>query len=240
MGANDGLAGGTTLALPSWGGSRVPRTRERKPPATRFCGTCGYGFARDAADECPMCARFEQPRIEFALPRPTNPVRQASPGARLAVDASAAPNERPTPAEYRAVLAARRSATAAGDDQGGGNAAMVIRTRALREASGPRSVAPLPPPAGASPAAAEKARRKSGPTPPPPRKTGKTVSAVAPAHTALPAPDATQVVGPVAERKHAGSARREVKWRRGLWVVVVLTGSALIGASVPLVMSLMR
>ena len=111
----------------------MPRTRKRSA-AARFCRACGYEFARDTEDDCPMCARFEQFRTQFAVPRPSELAgRRTNSEERLDVDHPVASADRsPTASEYRAILAAQRRTTASPDD-GGGPAETVIRTPALRQ-----------------------------------------------------------------------------------------------------------
>ncbi len=98
----------------------MPRTESTKKRSIRFCGHCGYELARDNDGACPMCRRFEQLRLDFSVPRPS--------------DAGGWP---PTPAEYRALLAERRSRAAVT----GHPIPTVIRTAAMRQAQ-----VPHPPP----------------------------------------------------------------------------------------------
>ncbi len=44
-----------------------PATRQKR--SIRFCGDCGYELARDNDGACPMCARFEQLRVDLAAHR---------------------------------------------------------------------------------------------------------------------------------------------------------------------------
>jgi hypothetical protein len=46
-----------------------PRTNKRKRAVRRFCGNCGYELAVEGDGKCPMCPRFEQVRVDSALPR---------------------------------------------------------------------------------------------------------------------------------------------------------------------------
>ena len=83
-----------------------------KKTAARFCGDCGYEFARDDTGECRMCARLEQLRDEATVLRPNERANQQALIAE-SIDADlVAPAEwPPTAAEYRAMLAARRRST---------------------------------------------------------------------------------------------------------------------------------
>ena len=91
-----------------------------------------------------MCARFEQLRIEFTVPRPSELLGlRSGPEERLDVNQPVASEDRPaTASEYRAVLAAWRARTASADTGSGGPAATVIRTPALRQPARARVEAP--------------------------------------------------------------------------------------------------
>ena len=141
----------------------------RKTAAARFCGACGYELARVRADdECPMCARFEQLRIEFTVPRPSELAGlRTGPDERLDVNQPVASEDRPaTASEYRAVLAAWRARTASADGGSGGPAATVIRTPSLRHPARAPIGAPTAALTSGSPASPNKprARRKDRPT----------------------------------------------------------------------------
>lgn len=215
----------------------MPRTRGRKTAAARYCLHCGYEFARDRK-ECPMCARFEQLRIELALARESQ-IAGAHPGPRgpLAVNDSAASDDRPATAlEYSAILAARRSRRASADSRDGGTT-KVILTQALRQPANRRMEAPGAALAGDSAAAPEKTRRKNLPLLTPSRGV---LRAAAKERSALPAPSAHQLTCAPAQRHRAAFSRHGVQWERVLWVVVALGTSALIGASVPWLLSMNR
>jgi hypothetical protein len=117
----------------------VPRTESPKKRSVRFCGDCGYELARDNDGTCPMCRRFEQLRLDFTVPRPSDLATHRA-GSRN-TDLSGVPDEwPPTVAEYRAILAERRLRS----DSPGQHAATVIRTAAMRQTQVP------PPPRGAT------------------------------------------------------------------------------------------
>lgn len=105
----------------------MPRTEGPKKRGVRFCGGCGYELARDNDGTCPMCRRFEQLRLDFIVPRPSDLTTQR-PGSDT--DVAVVPDEwPPTVAEYRAILAERRLRSAAL----GQGAPTVIRTPALKQ-----------------------------------------------------------------------------------------------------------
>ncbi len=154
----------------------------RKAAAARFCGDCGYEFARDSTgDECPICPRFEQLRTEFAVPRPSELARLHSrPEERLDANHPVASADRlPTASEYRALLAASRASIASANGGSGGPVATVIRTPSLRHPAEARMGASTAVLTRGSPAPPKKpaARRKDRPTatltrgsPAPPKK----------------------------------------------------------------------
>ena len=110
----------------------MPRTESPKKRKVRFCGDCGYELARDNDGTCPMCRRFEQLRLDFTVPRPSD-LATHRPGSGTA-DVSGGPEEwPPTVAEYRAILAERRLRSGSL----GQPAAPVIRTPALRQSQVP-------------------------------------------------------------------------------------------------------
>ena len=49
------------------------RRNNRKHAVRRFCGNCGYELALEGDGTCPMCPRFEQFRVDVALPPPSEP-----------------------------------------------------------------------------------------------------------------------------------------------------------------------
>jgi hypothetical protein len=117
----------------------VPRTESPKKRSVPFCGDCGYELARDNDGTCPMCRRFEQLRLDFIVPRPSD-FAAHRPGSRN-TGVSGVPDEwLPTVAEYRAILAERRLRS----DSPGQHAATVIRTAAMRQTQ------VSPPPRGAT------------------------------------------------------------------------------------------
>jgi hypothetical protein len=119
----------------------VPRTKDPKKRAIRFCGECGYELAPDNDGTCPMCRRFEQLRLDFTVPRPSD--RAAHRGEARDTNVSAAPDEWPPPvAEYRAMLAERRIRSTPADQSRG----RVIRTAGLTQ----MRVPPAPGSAGAA------------------------------------------------------------------------------------------
>ena len=164
----------------------------RKKAAARFCGDCGYEFARDDHGECRMCARFEQLRDESALRRPKEPAHRPAHSGE-AIDSGPVPSADwpPTPAEYRAILAARRRSTASPEGQSRGPAATVIGTPAL----------PQPANSGAEETATPIA--KDSPRPPKKRSTARRNSR--PPTVALPDESATPPKSKV-RRKSPASA----------------------------------
>ena len=196
----------------------------RKKAAARFCRACGYEFARDDSDECRMCARFEQLRIESAVPRPSElGSRQTLPEEPLDIGDPVPSVERPTtPSEYRAVLAARRARTPSADGQSRGPAATVIGTPALPRPANSPMEAPTAALAGESAPPRKKkptARRKSRPTPTPtPPPGGPTpilirlrVPPLQPANVSMEAPAPTVLrESPSPEEK--SPARRESRY----------------------------
>jgi hypothetical protein len=133
----------------------------RKKAATRFCGDCGYEFARDDTGECRMCARFEQLREESAVLRPNEHAnRRASFGQAIETGPPPFVEWPPTPAEYRAILVGRRTPSAEGLSRG--PAATVIGTPAL---ANPALQAPTAAHLDGSPKKKSAARRDSRPMP---------------------------------------------------------------------------
>ena len=113
----------------------MPRTEEPKKRAIRICGDCGYELRPDNDGPCPMCERFEQLRIDFTVPRPSDLAAHRA-DVRHTDVLSAAPDARPpTVAEYRAILAERRD----GSTPAGQSRAMVIRTPGLTQIRVPLS-----------------------------------------------------------------------------------------------------
>lgn len=106
----------------------MPRTEKPQKRAIRFCGDCGYEFGPDSDGTCPMCPRFEQLRMDFTVPRPSE---LAAHRAEVRdTDVSAAPDEwPPTAAEYRAILEERQGGSTPADQSRG----RVIRTPGLRQ-----------------------------------------------------------------------------------------------------------
>ncbi len=105
----------------------MPRTESPKKRSVRSCGDCGQELVLDNDGTCPKCRRFEQLRLAFIVPRPSDLTTTHRPGSQdVKVSGGEMP---PTVAEYRAILAERRqrSASLAQHD------AMVIRTHALRQ-----------------------------------------------------------------------------------------------------------
>ena len=110
----------------------MSRTESPKKRSVRFCGDCGYELARDNDGTCPMCRRFEQLRLDFTVPRPSD-LATHRPGSRN-TDVSGVSDEWPsTVAEYRAILTERRRRSDSPDQ----HAATVIRTAALRQTQVP-------------------------------------------------------------------------------------------------------
>lgn len=222
----------------------------RKTTTPRFCRDCGYELARDRVGACPMCARFEQLRIEFDAPRPSEPAeRPATPQTPHGViDPLTAGDRRPTPSEYRAILAAQLTRRASAEDMGEHLATVISpslrrpanrRTKAALVAgeSPAPSTEPVVPPGNKSPA-----RRKDRPTAPKVREGAASISAVERLETReegtrLPAVDARLRTRAGAEREHPASYDRAYPWQTALWVIVA---GALAGASVPIISLLIR
>lgn len=122
------------------------RTKSKSnKPVTRFCGDCGYELAPANEGRCPMCARFEQLRMEFVVPRPREPVSQATqrPKPSAADLPSGSAERRPTAAEYRAIIAAHRARSGST----GGSAGAVIGNRSLiQPRAAPKEDRTAPPP----------------------------------------------------------------------------------------------
>jgi len=119
----------------------VPRTANPKKRSVRFCGDCGYELARDNDGACPMCARFEQLRIDFTVPRPSD--LAAHRAGTLDTNVPVVADDRPpTVREYRSILAERRLGSASTAE----SAATVIRTPGLR-----RTMIPSPPTGATAP-----------------------------------------------------------------------------------------
>ena len=51
-------------------GALMARKPESTKTGARFCRRCGYKFSLSGDGECPMCARLEQTRRDFVVPRP--------------------------------------------------------------------------------------------------------------------------------------------------------------------------
>jgi len=185
-----------------------------KSAAARFCRHCGYEFARGSTDECPMCARFEQSRTEFTVPRPSELAgRQTRSEERLDINHPVASADRlATALEHPVVFAAQRARTASADGRSGGPTATAIRTPALQQLSSSR-VGARAAPAGQSP------------TPP----EGSTARAK----------DRHRVIGAPAVPHHAASSSGWALSETAIWVLVGVM-SALISASVPLLLYLIR
>lgn len=141
----------------------MPRTDNPKKRAIRFCGDCGYELAPQHDGPCPMCPRFEQLRMDFAVPRPSElATRRAETAHMVSVSPGDWP---PTPSEYRAILAERRLGSTSAEDMA---VARVIRTPGLTQIR-----VPAPPPGTNAPGdddlsapstEPKPARRESSPT----------------------------------------------------------------------------
>ena len=221
--------------------------------AARYCGDCGYELARDSTAQCPMCARYEQFRTAAAVPVQSDPAGRHTTEPPLDVDDSQASGDRrPTPAEYRAVLAAQRARTSADDRSARG--ATVIQTPTLRqppkaptEAVSAALAAETPAPSKKSPAPSKKkprARRKNRP-PPPILESTRSVpapdaenSAAAEEDVVLPViADAHRVTPAEAVPQHAALSDRGYPWQTALWVGVA---GALLAALASLLQALPR
>ncbi len=213
-----------------------------KSAAARFCRHCGYEFARGSTDECPMCARFEQSRTEFTVPRPSELAgRQTRSEERPDINNPVASADRlATALEHPVVFAAQRARTASADGRSGGPTATAIRTPALQQLSSSR-VGARAAPAGQSPTPPEgsTAWAKDRPAPPPTRESAPSLPAPGEENTALPAPDAHRVIGAPAVPHHAASSSGRALSETAIWVLVGVM-SALISASVPLLLYLIR
>lgn len=212
----------------------------------RFCRNCGYEFPPGDTGECRMCARFEQLRAEFSIPRPreldgrhvrlVEPVNITDPVPSVELPA--------TPSRGRVVFASQRGKTASADGRSGAPTATVIRTPALLQPADATTGAPLTALAGESPAPAERSpgrRKNRRPTPPPTESAwslsaAAKTSAAAEENTALPAQDVHRVIRGVV-RHRAALSDRDYPWLTAIWVAA---GGALIGASVALLYYLIR
>jgi hypothetical protein len=124
----------------------VPRLLGSKSTAPRLCPTCGYKLAGGRDEACPMCARFEQLRTEFAVPRPSE-LASLRTHDNESPDANQPPvsfDRSPTASEYRAAFAAQRARAASA----GRASAGVLRTRELRQPASRRTESPTTPPVG--------------------------------------------------------------------------------------------
>ena len=110
----------------------MPRTENSKRRGIRFCGDCGYELARDNDGTRPMCRRFEQLRLDFTVPRPSDLAAQRA-GSRDTDSSEVAEGWPPTVAEYRAILAERRLRSGSS----GQDSLAVIRTPALKQSQLP-------------------------------------------------------------------------------------------------------
>ena len=179
----------------------------RKTAAPKFCGDCGYKFARDLTGPCPMCARFEQLRIQVA-----------------------AVGRRPTPSEYRAVLAAQvaRRALVEGRNE---HAATVISPALRRQAKGrvkahlaTEASPTLPSGPLVSPITKPTARRRDRRT----SQVRENARGVPGAErqmsweeiTRPAAVDAHLVARARKQREHRAASEREYPWLIALWVIV--------------------
>ena len=216
----------------------------RKTAADRYCRDCGYELARDTT-ECPMCARYEQFRTYAAVPLGSDPAGRHASEAPVDVDDSrASGDQQPTPAEYRAVLAAQRARTSAEDRSARG--ATLIRTPTLRQRAKARTEAPTAALAGETPAPLEKSPWKPKPKPKarhqkrPPRPAPESARSV-------PGPDvqgsataeerAVVRVSPDTHRNTPAEADRGYPWQTALWVGVA---GALAAALASLLQTLTR
>ena len=141
----------------------MPRTEKPKKHAIRICSNCGYKFRPDDDGACPVCARFEQLRIDFTVPRPSD---LAAHRAEVRDTEVAAPDAwPPTIAEYRAMLAERGLGSApVGQSRG-----RVIQTPELTR------IRVAPPPGSTSGPDAEELASPVSPRPP-----GKEASSTSP------------------------------------------------------------
>ena len=220
----------------------------RKTATRRFCGDCGYEFGRDRDAPCPMCARFEQLRIEFAAPRSGElaggpPPRAGSPPG---VSDPTAVDRWPTPSEYRAILAAQRARRASAEDRAEYPATVIqpsLRqpTKGLVQAP---SVAdePKAPSRDASVAPKKRTprRRKDLRNVPPIQEDAGSVSATEKGEFGedkieLPVVDAH--LNAQAREREQPASDLEYPWQTALWVILV---GALVGASVPIISLFIR
>lgn len=125
----------------------MPRTDNSRKGAIRICADCGYELALGHDGPCPMCPRFEQLRVDFAMPRPSE--LAAHRAALRGAHSGASGDQQLTPSGYRALLAERRLGSVSDGEAHG----RVVRTRALTQArvlAPPRSEdgtgSDLPPP----------------------------------------------------------------------------------------------
>ena len=232
----------------------MPRTEYPKKPAIRFCGDCGYELAIDSDGRCPMCPRLEQLRLNLAVPRPSD-LRAHRANARDTDRSAASAEWRPTAAEYRAMLAARRVALT--DDSRG----RVIRTPVLRQARGPYPPRaahaaddealtppkqPQPPGEEPSPTSPRKAKGRTGKLgarratnhweAPPKRREAHDVVAVA--AESVPAPSQpARTGGEAARARRVESRSRGGATRAWLVPVALVVMSALIGVVVSILLS---
>lgn len=196
----------------------------------RFCGDCGYELARDNDGTCPMCRRFEQFRLDFSVPRPSDVAAHRAGSRRT--DVPGAPDEwSPTVAEYRALLAERRLRSASP----GYHAATVIRVGS----SGAQE--PMTPPTTASSSAPLESR--DTPATPgsstPPRAAGALTGTSASGGETLGPPG--QAAGSLMQGgppRHRALRSRTVVPLPSVITLAIVVASLLIGAAVPMLLSL--
>lgn len=218
----------------------VPRIMKRRT-AARVCGDCDYELAPDSDGTCPMCARFQQLRIDFADPGPSELDRPVThPAETLDAQSSVPPSRHPpTTSEYRTIIAAQRARSR--------SVPSVIRNPALRAIQAPPAESSAPStPGSAAPAEEPKAPSPQPSTAPPEKASapGVTLAPEAdtglpplPAHPVAPAHPVTQApaVRHGASRSREG-ARKPSPATVALVILCVVIG-ALAGAAVPLFLS---
>ena len=210
----------------------------KRRTAARVCGDCDYELAPDSDGTCPMCARFQQLRIDFADPGPgelaspvTHPAESLD--AQSSVPSSGHP---PTISEYRTVIAAQRARSR--------SVPTVIRNPALRtiQAQPAERSAPSTP-GSAAPAEETKAPHPHSSTASPEKGNGPGATPGPGADTGLPHLAAKPVTQAPAVRQGASRSSAGVTRPSPATVAVVIICvviGALAGAAVPLFLSSVR
>lgn len=195
--------------------------KKSKKPVARFCDDCGYELAADSDGNCPMCPRFEQLRMDFTVPRPSELAGLAMHGPKsLDADLPAGSAERrPTAAVYRGIIAAHRARSGSTGESAG----TVIGKRGLRQPRAAPKERTAPPPDNSTGQPAE--------------ETAHSVAADPRGHRALPTPVARPTRQAPAVRDGARSSSFTLMSSETALKVAIVVLSGFFGALVPLVLA---